>query len=163
MEKRALTPWSSGLEKSTRAMGSIHEAIDRLFDDWFNGFEMETLPVFEGRRWGTDIPKVDVAEGDKEFKVTAELPGIDEKDIDIEMARDRLIIKAEKKEEKEEKHKNYFRKERSFGAIHREIPLPTEILADKASAEFKKGVLTITLPKSPEAQKELVRIPVKGS
>jgi HSP20 family protein len=80
----------------------------------------------------------------------------------LTISKDHLTLKGEKKEVKEEKGENFYRKERSFGSFHREIPLPCEVLNDKASAVFKKGVLNITIPKSPQAQQEARQIPIKG-
>jgi HSP20 family protein len=134
-----------------------HE-MNKLFDSFFHGFDIEP---FE-RRLGAFSPSVNVVEGDKEIKITAELPGIDEKDIDVSLAKDSLTIKGEKKEEKEDKGKNYYRLERSYGSFTRTIQLPVEIDTDKAKAQFKKGVLTVTLPKTAQAIKETKKIPVKS-
>jgi HSP20 family protein len=156
MEIKHLAPTARPAE---RGLWSIHDAIDRMFDDFFRGYEIEPL------RWeaGTALPSVDVAETDKEITVSADLPGMDEKDIEVSLSKDRLVIKGEKKEEKEEKKKDYYRKERRFGSVYREISLPCEVVTDKAAAEFKKGVLTITLPKSPAVLQETRKIPVKGA
>ncbi len=132
--------------------------MNRLFENFFQGFDIEP---FE-RRFGGFSPNVNVVEDDKEIKVTAELPGMDEKDIDVFLAKDTLTIKGEKKEEKEDKGKNYYRMERSYGSFIRTIPIPVEIDTDKAKAQFKKGVLTITMPKTAKAIKETKKIPVKA-
>lgn len=136
----------------------LRREIDSIFDRFFRGFELEP---FRGR-FGAFSPSIDVKESDKEISVSAELPGMDEKDIDVSLTRDSLTIKGEKKEEKEEKGKDYYRMERSFGSFSRTIPLPAEVDLDKAKAEFKKGVLTVTLPKSEKALKETKKIPVKA-
>lgn len=133
-----------------------HE-MNRLFDDFSRGFDLEP---FE-RRLGTFTPSVDVSENDKQIKVTAELPGMDEKDIDVSLNKDSLTIKGEKKEEKEEKKKDYYRMERSYGSFSRTIPLPVEIDTDKVKAEFRKGVLTVTMPKTEKAIEETKKIPIK--
>ena len=98
-------------------------------------------------------PNVDVAETDKEIKVTAKLPGLDEKDIEVDIRDNALTIKGEKRAEKEEKDKTFYPSERSYGMFQRVIGLPAEVQEDKVEAEFSKGVLTIRLPKSPAAQK----------
>jgi HSP20 family protein len=135
-----------------------HE-MNRLFDDFFRtGLDLEP---FE-RRLGAFSPSVDVSENDKQVKVTAELPGIDEKDIDVSLNKDSLTIKGEKKEEKEEKKKDYYRMDRSYGSFSRTIPLPVEVDVDKVKAEFRKGVLTVTMPKTAEAIKETKKIPIKA-
>ena len=134
-----------------------HE-MNRLFDNFFRGFDIEP---FE-KRLGAFYPDIDVTETDKEIKVSAELPGMDNKDIDVSLTKDSLTIKGEKKEEKEEKKKkDYYRMERSYGSFSRTIPLPVEIDTEKAKAQFKKGVLTITLPKTAKAIKETKKIQVK--
>jgi HSP20 family protein len=133
----------------------FREEMNRLFDNFFRGFDIE---AFEPRI--SFSPKIDVSETDKEITVTAELPGMEEKDIDVSLEKDRITIKGEKKEEKEEKGKDFYRSERSFGSFVRTIPLPKEIDTDKVDAQFKKGVLTITLPKTPEAIKEVKKIPI---
>jgi len=100
-------------------------------------------------------------ESDKQISITAELPGMDDKDIDISLTKDSLSIKGQKKEEKEDKGKDYYRMERSYGSFSRTIALPSEIDIDKVKAEFKKGLLTVTLPKTAKAIKETKKIPVK--
>jgi HSP20 family protein len=102
-----------------------------------------------------------VSETDKEIKVSAELPGMDDKDIDVSLTRDALTIKGEKKEEKEDKGKDYYKMERSYGSFTRSIPLPVEVDTDKVQATFKKGVLEITLPKTAKAIQETKKIPIK--
>ena len=105
---------------------------------------------------------MDVAEDGKEITLTAELPGLDEKDVEILLSNNVLTIKGEKKSEQEKKEKDYYRVERSYGSFSRTIPLPEGIDADKVNASFKKGVLTVTVPKLPEAQKEVKKIAVKA-
>jgi len=137
---------------------AFRREMDRLFDSFFRGFDIEP---FRGSEEFFN-PSVDVIDDEKEIKVTVELPGLDEKDIDLSLTADSLTIKGEKKKEKEEKGKNYHRTERMYGAFSRTIPLPVEIETDKAEASFKKGVLTITLPKSAKALKETKKIPIKA-
>jgi HSP20 family protein len=132
--------------------------MNRLFDNFFRGFDIEPLE----KRFGAFHPDIDVTETDKEIKISAELPGMDDKDIDVSLTKDSLTIKGEKKEEKEEKKKDYYRMERSYGSFSRTIPMPVEIDTEKAKAHFKKGVLTITLPKTAKAIKETKKIQVKA-
>jgi HSP20 family protein len=136
----------------------LRQEVNSLFDNFFRGFEIEP---FMGRL-GAFSPSVDVKESDNEIKVSAELPGMHDKDIDVSLTKDSLTIKGEKKEEKEDKGKDYYRMERSYGSFSRTIPLPAEIDTDKVKAEFKKGVLTVTLPKTPRAIKETKKISVKA-
>ena len=108
-------------------------------------------------------PAVDIVEGEKAYEVTAELPGMDDKDIEVTLTDDVLTIKGEKREEKEEKRKNYRFSERHYGAFERSFEAPEGVDADKIEANFKKGVLTVTLPKKPEAQKATKKIDVKAA
>lgn len=151
--------------RPARSVWSLHDAIDRVFDTWTRGFDvfdLKTPRLFEGAGEALTLPRADVSEDDKAVCITAELPGLDEKNIELTLEKDRVVIRGEKKEDKEEKRKNYYRRERSFGSVYREIALPCEVMADKATAEFKKGVLTVTLPKTPEAQTQARKIPIKG-
>ena len=135
----------------------LRREMDSLFDNFYRGFDIEP---FESRL-GAFSPKVDVTESDKEIKISAELPGMEEKDIDVSLQNDMLIIKGEKKEEKEDKGKDYYRMERSYGSFSRTIPLPVEVETDKVDARFKNGLLSITLPKTAKAVAETKKIAVK--
>jgi len=135
----------------------FRKEFDDLFDNFFRSFDMQP---FEGRI-GAFSPKVDVTENEKEFRISAELPGMDDKDIDVSLQNDMLTIRGEKKEEKEDKGKDYYRMERSYGSFSRTIPLPVEVETNKVDAKFKKGVLTITLPKTEKAVSENKKISVK--
>jgi len=99
----------------------------------------------------------------KKVIVTAELPGLDEKDIEISISGDALILRGEKRQEEEEKGEDYYRMERRYGSFQRVIPLPCEVQVDKAEASYRKGVLTVELPKTPEAQSARKIIPIKTS
>lgn len=103
-------------------------------------------------------PSVDVSETEAEVLVKAELPGMDPGDVELTIERDTLIIRGEKKQESEEKNENYHRVERSYGSFHRSIPLPVKVDADKVTAKFKNGVLTVTMPKDESAQAKRVAI-----
>ncbi len=158
----SLQPW--------QPFETLHREIDRLFDDFGRGlwqpFRRSLLgeePLW-GRAvtWSTTAPAVDVTESPKAYEITAELPGLDEKNIEVKVADGSLTIKGEKREEKEEKEKDYYLHERHFGAFERSFDLPDSVEADKIEAAFKKGVLTVTLPKKPEAQKPAKKIEVKA-
>lgn len=136
---------------------SLRREMDSLFDNFFRGFDMEP---FESRLGGFS-PRIDVTEDGNEIRISAELPGMDEKDIDLSIQNNMLTIKGEKKEEKEDKGKDYYRMERSYGSFVRTIPLPVEVDTDKVEAKFKKGVLSITLPKTAKAVAETKKISVK--
>jgi HSP20 family protein len=149
-------------------LSSLRREIERLFDDFDIGawrrpaggmFDVE--PFWRGELTFGKAPAVDIAERDKEYQVTAELPGMEEKDIDVKYADGVLTIKGEKKEEKEEKKKDYYLSERRFGSFQRSFQVPDGVEADKIEASFKNGVLTVVLPKSAEAQKREKKIEIK--
>ena len=136
--------------------------MNRLFGEFFGEFPLaERGPESE---WAPAafMPRVDVAETDAEVKVSAELPGMDEKDITVELQDDVLTLRGEKKRELEEKGKNWFRREQSCGAFHRSIELPAGVEAGKAKAQFKKGVLTFTAPKRAEEQAQRQTVPIQA-
>ena len=139
---------------------SLQRNMNRLFDDFYSNFGVTSFEPF-GESFGAFSPSVDVTENDREITITAELPGLDENDIEVSLTHNVLTVSGEKKEEKEDKGKNFYRMERSYGSFQRSIPLPVEVESDKVAAKFKKGVLTVTLPKTVEAQKQTKRIPVK--
>ena len=135
----------------------MNHDMESLFDDFFRGFDLD--PFF-GPDFSSYSPKVDVTEGDKEIRVLAELPGMDEKDINVSLNKNSLTLRGEKKEEKEGNEKGYHRLERSYGSFCRTIPLPVEIENDKVSASYKKGILTITIPKSKKEIEEKKKIKI---
>lgn len=137
----------------------FRKEMDNLMENFFGG--SKAWP-FESRL-GAFSPKVDVVENEKEIKVSAELPGMDEKDIELSLTKDSLTIRGEKKEEKEDKGKDYYRMERSYGSFVRTVPLPVEVDEDKVEASFKKGLLTVTLPKTEKAVKETKKIPISSA
>lgn len=141
---------------------ALHREMDRLFDDVTRGWGLTPLRFPEPRRWTDLTPRVDVAETEKEITVTAELPGLEEKDIEVTLEGDTLSLKGEKKAETEEKGKNFHRMERSYGTFQRMIPLPVDVDPAKVQAAFKKGILTVTLAKIPAAQTRTKKIEVKG-
>ncbi len=150
---------------------SLRREIDRLFDDFDGGFfrspfrrSLLNFAPFAGRQisWPT-VPAVDFTDTEKAYEVTAELPGIDEKNVEVKVANGVLTIKGEKQEEKEEKKKDYYLRERNFGSFERAFQVPEGVDTDKIEASFKKGVLTVILPKKPEAQKTAKKIEVKAA
>ena len=149
---------------------SLRREIDRLFDDFGFGRRGSPLRARSSAEadpfWRTEIswakaPAVDVAETDKAYEVTAELPGMDESNIEVKLADDVLTIKGEKKEEKEEKKKDYYLSERHYGSFQRAFAVPDGVDTDKIDAQFKNGVLTVTLPKTAQAQKSEKKIEIK--
>ena len=146
----------------------LRHQVDRLFHDFQTGFLQtpfyRTLPDIESF-WRRDLgfnvsPAIDIVEKDKAFEVTAELPGLDAKNIDLQLSDGMLTIKGEKQEEREEKTKDRYVSERRYGSFRRTLQVPGSVDVDKIEANYKSGVLTVTLPKSPEAQKKEKTIPV---
>ena len=146
----------------------LRKEVDRLFEDFGEDLwrrPIRSLAAFE-RAWPRKFaatPAVDVAESDKAYEITAELPGMDEKNIEVNVAHGGLTIKGEKKEEKEEKKKDYYLSERRYGSYARYFDLPEGVNADKIEATFKNGVLKVTVPKTAEAQKAAKKIEVKAA
>jgi HSP20 family protein len=147
---------------------SFYADTDRMFDRFLRGFGMPSLRrMFDAAptawRGGLDVatPAIDVAEDDKALHLTAELPGMSEKDVDVTVANDTITIKGEKREEKETKEKNYYLSERRFGSFQRTFPLPDSVDRDKIVATFEKGVLTLTLPKTTVAAAQQKKIEIK--
>ena len=134
--------------------------MNRLFDDFFG--EAPLAERGRGAEWAPAafLPRVDVSETGTEVQVTAELPGMDEKDIVVELQDDVLTLRGEKKSAQEEKGQNWFRREQSYGAFRRAIELPAGVDAGQAKAQFKKGVLTFTAPKRAEEQAQRKAIPI---
>jgi HSP20 family protein len=165
MANRALGPWtgSRGLSPfgpSRDPFGSFRREIDRLFDDFFT-------PV-EGRSFAASAaaeslwPRIDVEETDKAFVVTAEVPGLQDKDIELNLRDNLLTISGEKREERQDQKRGAAYAERFYGQFRRTIPLDGELDEEKVDAKFRNGVLTITLPKSQKAEAKARRIEVKG-
>jgi HSP20 family protein len=150
---------------------SFRDEMDRLFDRFSGGFGLPSfrrLFDFEPPRWpastfGFSAPAVDVTEDDKAYKITAELPGLEEKNIDVTVLGDMLTLKGEKRYEKDEEDKNRHMSERAYGSFQRSFALPEGVDRDKIAANLEKGVLTISLPKAPEAQKQQKKIEVKSA
>jgi len=149
---------------------TLQREVDRIFDDFTRGTwrwpfmrQGRLEPLWRGELGWAASPAVDIAERDDAYEITAELPGMDEKDIELTVSEGTLTIKGEKSEEKEEKKKDYYVSERRYGSFQRSFGLPDGVDPDKIEAAFKKGVLTITLPKTPEAQKAKKKIAVKAT
>ena len=134
---------------------ALHREMNRMFDDFSRGFDLS--PFDGGWSWGFS-PPVDVREDEKEVTVKAELPGMEEKDIEVNLADNGLTIKGEKTAEKEEKGKDNWYRETSYGAFHRFIPLPEGLDKEKVDARFKNGVLTVTLRQLEEAKGKKIAI-----
>ena len=158
---------SSGLRSP---VANLRREFDRLFDEFnapfwptpFHRSLLEQLP-FGRTEAAANVPAVDIEEKDNAYEITAEMPGMDEKDVEVTLANGGLLIKGEKKAEKEEKKKNYYLTERTFGSFERYFGLPEDVDADKIAAVFKNGVLTVTLPKTVQAKQAEKKIAIKSN
>jgi HSP20 family protein len=159
----------ASVPQTRRPFESLRRELDRLFeefeqDPWRAPFRRSAFDIepFWRRElsWGMS-PAVDIVEKDNAYEISAELPGMDEKDIEVKLAGGVLTIRGDRQEEKEEKKKDYYLHERRSGSFERRFRAPEGVDSDKISATFKKGLLTVTLPKGPEAQKAVKKIDVK--
>jgi len=141
-------------------MLAFQQQMNRMFDDVFRGWGIEPFGTARG---GLEMfsPRVDVTETERKIKVSAELPGLGEEDVDVSLSRNVLTIRGEKRQERERRGENFLRSERSYGSFTRQIPLPAEVYPDEVDAVFRNGVLTVTLPKAEKAQARK-RITVKA-
>jgi HSP20 family protein len=149
------------------AWRSFRSEMDRLFDRFGFPSLRSMFDIESGWRpvssFSFSAPAIDMSEDDKAYKITAELPGLDAKDVDVSVSGNTLVLKGEKRQEKEEKNKNYFFSERAYGSFQRSFELATTVDREKIAADYSKGVLTITLPKTAEAQKQEKKIEVKSA
>jgi HSP20 family protein len=164
MSVRDLIPWGRSSnrapipyrEDDRSPFLSLHREMNRVFDDFFRDFDMR-LPTM-GSAFNVGWPHVDLSETDKEVTITAELPGMEEKDVELILQDGMLTLKGEKRAESEDQERQL--SERYYGRFERRIPLDADVQADKAQARFKNGVLKVTLPKNPEAQPKARRISI---
>ena len=154
-----------GHTSAVRAMEhpfDMHRSMSDLFEGLFKGFGEIRLPSVE-RLWrepGLISPKFNISESPEAYNVKAELPGLEEKDIELTLDHDTLVLKGEKKQEREQKRKNYFFSEHKTGQFYREIPMPWGVDSDKVKATFRKGVLKVNLPKMEKAKIEKRRVKI---
>jgi HSP20 family protein len=148
---------------------TFRNEMDRAFDRCGGSFGFPSLrrmfemePMRSEGGFGLSAP-IDVSEDEKSYRICAELPGLDAKDVEVSIYGDRLVLQGEKRQEQQRKDHNYHVSERSWGSFRRAFELPQGVERDKISADFSKGVLTITLPKNEQAQKAQQKIEVKSS
>lgn len=150
-------------------LSNLRREIDRLFDDFSGDFPLSPFrwrgfdfaPFRKLETFGDVEPRMDISETDKELRITAELAGMNEDDIEVSLSGDMLTIKGEKEEERKEEKADYHLMERHFGSFHRSFALPETVDPDKVDARFDKGILTITMPKTAPAKEETKKIKVK--
>lgn len=162
---------SGPLERGWGSLANLREEIDHLFEDFQDGWPFgksrhrrRALTFGDPFAFSMRMSAVDVVDRKKDIQLKAELPGMDEKDIEVQLTDRMLTISGEKKEEHEEGEKegNYYLSERRYGSFKRSLSIPEGVDTDKVDASFKKGVLTITLPKLPEAKGKTKTIEIKG-
>ena len=176
-----MAPWSGGglrrwddedrpFESFLREMDTLHKDMDRLFEDFWKGggrhFGMTTpwqSMMGQPMEYSAVMPQVDETEDEKAFHVRVELPGMDQDDVDITLSNGMLTIRGEKKREDEEKGKDFYRKERSFGAFRRTLPIPAEVDGKFIDAYLKKGVVDLKKPKKKAAEKKVTHHDVKAA
>lgn len=143
---------------------SIHRDIDRLFDHFFRGVGMpasvrpDAWPSFGDS--GLLKPKIDLSASEQEYQLTVEIPGVSEKDVTIDIKGNTMTVKGEKRQEKEEKDKNFYRIERSYGSFQRVLSLPEDVDQDAIKASFKNGILSITMPRKALPKGEVKQIEI---
>ena len=168
MNMRDLIPWGRNPQTTPsryRDEGdpfmTLHREMNRLFDDVFRTFDVAPFGTPSGAGHMAGWPSVEVSETDKDVRISAELPGLDDKDVEVLMGDGMLTIRGEKKSEIEDKERAF--SERTYGRFERRIPLAWEVDEDKIDASFKNGVLTVTMPKSAQASSHVKRIAVNST
>ncbi len=152
------------MDAASQPMIQLQQEMDRLFERAFRRFDLSPL----SNEWLTPLtasgflrPQLDIAATEKEYSITVEVPGVSEKDVKIEIADDTMTILGEKKQEKEEKEKNYYRVERSYGSFQRVLSLPEDANQDDVKATFKNGVLSIKMPRKALPKSDVKKIEIK--
>jgi HSP20 family protein len=148
METRALLP-SFGRRGLFAPLANLREEMDKLFNEWVKDVDFEPLRMFEGEGGFTYMPRLNVVERENVLEITAELPGVEAKDLTLELTKSAVLLRGEKKFEEEVKKEGYLRYERRFGSFLREIPLPWEVDVAKTNVKtvFENGILTVKVPK----------------
>ena len=168
VEVKKTAPAPAGTTDPWRA---FRTEMDRLFDRFSGGWSMPSFrrmfdvePAFRYESsFSMPSPAVDITEDEKAYKLSAELPGLSEKEIEVVLSGDTLTLKGEKRQEKEQKEKNFYLSERAFGSFQRSFFVPEGVDREKIAADFSKGVLTITMPKTAKAVEQQKKIEVKSA
>jgi len=166
--KQLLTPWNwfkkeeeqslsvqhkNSMNTVDHPLGQLHRDLDKLFDNFFQRFPLPSSRKENEGVWGRFIqPQVDIGEDKKQYTITVEVPGVNEKDIDLTVADGTLMIRGEKRYEQEDHDKQYHRIERSYGSFQRLLSLPTDADESTIDAKFRNGILTITIAKDPNSK-----------
>ena len=161
MTFRDLIPWDQSFTIPVRYRNRFNRSLSSLQDDIGQMVSSFMNDGFSGWKSELTFPAVDIIENDKDFKVKAELAGMNPEDVDVSVTDGFLTIKGEKKEEKEEKGDNYLRRESSYGSFNRTIALPDTANCEKAEATFKNGIISVSVPKKAEALQKPKKIEIK--
>ena len=158
-----LLPWKreKKAEVAERETADPLSTLQRDMNQWFDDFfsrDFGLAPLWSEETWSDFVPTVDVVESDNEITVTADLPGMEEKDIELQVEGNALLIRGEREEHTEEKDRNVYRSERRYGSFRRSVTLPTEVDSEKAEAVYKNGVLTVKLPKVATAKRKRINV-----
>ena len=152
-------------QQSGQRQGQLQQEMEELFDEFFNGVALS--PFKRGSLFTNSLtagllkPTLDIGATEKEYTINVEVPGVDQKDIKLEISNNTLTVSGEKKQEKEEKKKNYYRTECSYGSFQRVLSLPEDADQENIKARFKNGVLTMTLPRKSLPQSAIKQIAIK--
>jgi HSP20 family protein len=164
---KALVPWRDKSQTPAPRGDDLHDPflsfrreVDRMFDRFFTGFSRRAVGSPFGS-WAAPTLSLDLTENDKEVVVTAEMPGLDDKDFDVAVSGDILTLKGEKRAEHEHTNGDAHYMERRFGSFSRSVRLPFEVQNEKVDARYEKGVLTIRVPKPADMQRQVRRIEVR--
>jgi HSP20 family protein len=168
MNVRDIIPWGRGTgtvpvryaESEVSPFLSLHREMNRLFDDVFRGFDLPE-PFGRAAAIGSSWPRLELTDSDGALRVTAEVPGLEEKDIEVVLENGTLILRGERSSDNSDASRQF--SERFYGRFERRIALRDEIAEDKVTATFKNGVLTIVLPKTEKAQARAKRIAINGN
>lgn len=139
---------------------TFQQQVNQMFDDFSRGWGLAPFGTAH-ERWDQFTPRIDMVESDQGITVSVELPGLEEKDVDVSLSRDVLTIRGQKRRKTEKQGRNYYHTERSYGAFERSVVLPAPVDADRAEAIVRNGVLTVTLPKESTVRAEK-RVTVKA-
>lgn len=167
MHIKDLIPWARHDEtaqpkgRTEHPLAELQRQMNQVFENFWGRMD-RPLAGFDWP-FGEQMPRSDVVETSEGIEVTIELPGMEQKDVEVSLAGDTLTIKGEKKVERQDEKKGYYVSERSYGSVYRTIPLPSGVDTEKADASFKNGVLTVKIPHSPEAKARAKRIEVKAA
>jgi HSP20 family protein len=168
MNLGSLIPWrdknqvDANRDSYTDPFVSFRREVDRMFEDFFTATNRRALQPWNAA-WQAVTPRIDFSEADKELVITAEMPDLDEKDFEVTLVGDLLMINGEKKTEHEDRSGNAYYVERRFGSFSRSVRLPFEAGDQQVQANYDRGVLTVRVPKPPEAQRHVRRIELKAT